>query len=311
MAKKEPQVTIRKAGRDDVDFILSDVDMALANSLRRTMLAEVPTLAIDLVDIKVNTSVLADEFLAHRLGLVPLESEDIDQLKYTRDCTCEDHCEKCSVTLQLKARCDSDETMNVYSSHLVVVSANTGLNLGQPVIRDPQKKGVLICKLKKHQELNITCIAKKGIAKEHAKWSPCAAIGFEYDPWNKLRHTDYWYEEDEDKEWPKSANCDWEEPPIPGEKFDYNAKPTRFYMNVETTGVLKPNEVFSKGCTELQKKVANIVFELDKINHKKTEGAIEDEGMPGGETQYNGGFDAGGNGAVGTYDSEMGGTGRW
>ena len=271
MSNKEPQVTIRKAGRDDVDFILSDVDLSLANSIRRTMLAEVPTLAIDLVDIKRNTSVLADEFLAHRLGLVPLESEDIDQLKYTRDCTCEDHCEKCSVTLQLKARCDSDETMNVYSSHLVVISANTGLNLGQPVIRDPQKKGVLICKLKRHQELNIVCIAKKGIAKEHAKWSPCSAIGFEYDPWNKLRHTDYWYEEDEAKEWPNSANCDWEEPPVPGEKFDYNKKPTRFYMNVETTGVLKPNEVFSKGCTELQKKVANIVFELDKLDHKERE----------------------------------------
>lgn len=206
MSNKEPQVTIRKAGRDDVDFILSDVDLSLANSIRRTMLAEVPTLAIDLVDIKRNTSVLADEFLAHRLGLVPLESEDIDQLKYTRDCTCEDHCEKCSVTLQLKARCDSDETMNVYSSHLVVI-----------------------------------------------------------------RHTDYWYEEDEAMEWPKSANCDWEEPPVPGEKFDYNKKPTRFYMNVETTGVLKPNEVFSKGCTELQKKVANIVFELDKLDHKERE----------------------------------------
>lgn len=302
---KEPQVTIRKAGRDDVDFILGDVDLALANSLRRTMLGEVPTLAIDLVDIKTNSSVLADEFLAHRLGLVPLESEDIDQLKYTRDCTCEDHCEKCSVTLQLKARCDNEDTMNVYSSHLVIVSPQTGLNLGQPVVRDPQKKGVLLCKLKKHQALDITCIAKKGIAKEHAKWQPCAAIGFEYDPWNKLEHTDLWYEEDADTEWPKSANCEWEEPPVPGERFDYNAKPERFYMNVETTGVLKPNEVFAKGCQGLQKKIANIVFELDKLEQKTQ----EEQGA--GEYDEYGGAGAGASAGAEEYDDGEYEAGRW
>lgn len=270
---KEPQITIRKAGRDEVDFILSDVDLALANSLRRVMIAEIPTLAIDLVEVQINTSVLADEFIAHRLGLIPLESEDIDQLKYTRDCTCEDHCDKCSVTLELRANCETDETMNVYSSHFIIVSGNSNLNLGHPVIRDPMKKGILICKLKKHQQLRVRCIAKKGISKEHAKWSPCSAIGFEYDPYNKLKHTDYWYEESVEKEWPKSANAEWEEPPIPGEKFDYMAKPEKFYINLETTGVLKPNEVFSKGCTELQKKIANIVFELGKLDQQQSQNA--------------------------------------
>ena len=64
------RVTIRQAERDHVDFILKDVDLSMANSIRRTMLAEVPTLAIDLVEIDVNTSVLADEFLSHRLGTI-------------------------------------------------------------------------------------------------------------------------------------------------------------------------------------------------------------------------------------------------
>lgn len=111
-----PQVTIRQIKRDSVDFVLSNVDLAyifpphrkkhpleadvdsFANSLRRIILAELPTIgmrgsrtvcfltvAIDLVEIETNTSVLSDEFIAHRLGMIPLDSRDIDEkLVYSR-----------------------------------------------------------------------------------------------------------------------------------------------------------------------------------------------------------------------------------
>lgn len=48
-------------------FDLRETDLSMANALRRIMLSEVPTLAIDLVDIEINNSVLNDEFIAHRL----------------------------------------------------------------------------------------------------------------------------------------------------------------------------------------------------------------------------------------------------
>jgi DNA-directed RNA polymerase II subunit RPB3 len=155
--------------------------------------------AIDLVEVETNTSVIPDEFLSHRLGLIPLDSTNIDdKLVYSRDCVCDLYCERCSVTLTLNARCTSDTPMTVYARDLVV---SEGAQLGSPVITDPDGQGSIIAKLRKNQELRLRCIAKKGIAKEHAKWSPVAALGFEYDPHNKLRHIDYWYEIDAKEEW--------------------------------------------------------------------------------------------------------------
>jgi DNA-directed RNA polymerase II subunit RPB3 len=184
-----------------VDFTLSNVDLALANSLRRAMLAEVPTMAIDVVNIETNTSVLPDEFLAHRLGLVPLSAKNVADVDYSRDCDCEEYCDRCSVTLTLNARCEGDEIMKVYARDLVVQEPRPNQYVGTPIITDDEGHGTLICKLRKNQELKMTCVAKKGIAIEHAKWAAPAAIGFEYDPHNKLHHMDMWYENDAEKEW--------------------------------------------------------------------------------------------------------------
>lgn len=88
--------------------------------------------------------------------------------------------------------------MTVYARDLAVAE---GAQCGSPVITDPEGHGPIIAKLRKNQELKLKCIAKKGIAKEHAKWMAVSAVGFEYDPHNRLRHIDYWYEEDPKKEW--------------------------------------------------------------------------------------------------------------
>ena len=142
---------------------------------------------------------------------MPLNSADAEKLLYRRECdACEQYCDNCSVTLRLDARCSQGQ-MNVYARDLVKVSGGVSDTLGQPVLsagagteeegNSQLSAGSVIVKLRKGQEIKLKCVATKGIAKEHAKWAPTAAVGFEYDPHNKLRHIDYWYETDAKQEW--------------------------------------------------------------------------------------------------------------
>ncbi|KAF4594882.1 RNA polymerase II subunit 3 [Ophiocordyceps camponoti-floridani] len=289
---EQPQVKISAADSTRVDFELSRTDLSFANSIRRVIQAEVPTIAIDLVEVEINSSVLADEFIAHRLGLIPLNSKGVNELNYSRDCDCEQYCEQCSVTLTLHAKCGSEGVMKVYARDLVADSRHASA-VGCPVITDAEGMGCLIAKLRTDQELKLTCVAKKGIAKEHAKWMPTSAVGFEYDPHNKLHHLDMWYENNTDpiKEWPKSKYAEWEEPPQEGEPFNYDAVPDRFYFEVETSGTMEPDQIVQGGIRALQQKVGALLKGLDPRKYGGDEADFDeprspDMNMDGGTTPW-------------------------
>jgi len=198
---RRPRFRITKLEGDEIAFTLSKTDVSVANALRRVILSEVPTMAIDLVEITSNTSVLHDEFISHRLGLIPLESSKINDFKFTRECTCpEARCSKCSVEFQLKVRSTDTQTKRVTSKDLISrfqevypVSRRSELEETDP--------GILIDKLQKNQELDLIAIAKKGVGKEHAKWSPACGVSYKFEPIVRLNNDrfDEFLDEDQKK----------------------------------------------------------------------------------------------------------------
>ncbi|XP_020265573.1 DNA-directed RNA polymerases II, IV and V subunit 3-like [Asparagus officinalis] len=190
-----PKVRIREMKDEYCKFELRETDASMANALRRVMIAEVPTVAIDLVEIEVNSSVLNDEFIAHRLGLIPLTSDNAMRMRFSRDCdSCDGdgQCEFCSVEFHLNVCCDSDQTLDVTSADLRSAEASVipvdlavkalAMESSSTSYEAAEQRGIIIVKLRRGQELRLRAIARKGIGKDHAKWSPAATVTFMYEP---------------------------------------------------------------------------------------------------------------------------------
>ena len=140
---------------------LKGVPLQYANALRRVCLNGVPVFAIDTVDIIENTSVLPDEGLAHRLGLIPLKT-DLRRFNEPSKCDCqsESGCSNCKVLLVLDSG-EGEESRSVLSSELS----------SEDETIKPTSDTIPIVQLAPGQQIKVECYARLGRGTEHAKWN--------------------------------------------------------------------------------------------------------------------------------------------
>jgi DNA-directed RNA polymerase II subunit RPB3 len=200
MPARKVHLEIREDGNNQFEFgfTLHGTDVSLANAIRRTMIAEVPTMAIELVTVLENTTPLHDEYIAHRLGLIPLESKRAAEFENSRDCDCEDQCEKCSVQFVLNETCEegdgeadddnprkvitSRHLTNQYDQNPLCESVRPVLGSFESSQAGDEEPGITIVKLARGQRIHMVLIARKGIGKEHAKWSPMCTVSYRIEP---------------------------------------------------------------------------------------------------------------------------------
>ncbi len=163
-------------------FLIEETTPAQVNAIRRTLLSDVPTMAIDTVEINQgiirdddgkeyeSIAPLFDEIIAHRLGLLPVPT-DLDNYVFRDSCECGGvGCPHCTITyiINKKGPC------TVYSGDLIPVGNDDSLKIADSLIP--------IVELKEGQALIAYAIAELGTGREHAKWQPVSGLGYTYYP---------------------------------------------------------------------------------------------------------------------------------
>ncbi|KAJ2702884.1 DNA-directed RNA polymerase core subunit rpc40 [Coemansia sp. IMI 209128] len=177
----------------EIEFDLIGVDASIANALRRILLADIPTMAIETVYMINNTGIVQDEVLAHRLGLVPILANPEDfNWKRAEDPPTDQN----TVVFKLFVECfknqnaAADETdpnkkyigSSVYSSQLVWdPKGDQATRFADAPVR-PIHDDILITKLRPGQVINCEMHCQKGVGKDHAKFSPVATASYRLLP---------------------------------------------------------------------------------------------------------------------------------
>ena len=156
--------TIKILERDNDHIVIefNDIPRQYVNALRRLSISQVPTFAIDDVVILENSSVMHDEAVAHRLGLIPLRT-DLERFVMPHVCDCKSTlgCSKCRVLLVLDTE-SQDKTKVVTSADLV----------SEDEVVRPVNSEIPIVALAPGQKLKFEAYARLGTGKNHAKWQP-------------------------------------------------------------------------------------------------------------------------------------------
>jgi DNA-directed RNA polymerase subunit D len=160
-----PSVELIERGDESISVKFKNVPREYVNALRRLAISEVPTLAIDDVVMIENSSVVHDEAVAHRLGMIPLHT-DLKRFVMPHDCDCKSTlgCSKCRVLLVLDAEAP-ERTRIVTSGELKSEDEEV-----KPVSDD-----IPIITLAPGQKIKFEAYARLGNGKSHAKWQPTSA----------------------------------------------------------------------------------------------------------------------------------------
>jgi len=144
------KINILNESENRMEFELIDASIAIANAIRRTLLSDIPHIAIDDIIIYKNTTIMNDEIIGHRISLVPLiYTGNINEIENTK------------VTIQKTFNIDTIETL--YDKDFIFESKDCKIMCGTiPIVKGWNE-----------QEIHLEGIIRKGCHHEHSKWAVC------------------------------------------------------------------------------------------------------------------------------------------
>jgi DNA-directed RNA polymerase II subunit RPB3 len=266
--------------RNHLEFDIINIDISIINSLRRVILSEIENVAFEFsptgtenINILVNTSPLHNEFLSHRLSMIPICLTADDIIDFDSN----------DYIFSLKKKNITNEIINVTTEDIQITDKNGKiLNHTEKEQIFPKnhitKDYILLNKLKTNlfeinngDEINITMKAIKNIAKNHSSFCPVSICSF----YNII---------DNDKANKVFSEKLQENPTINKQTFNNLEKQKYFYTNeynepnqikfiLESECLLTPEYLFIKGfivlmdkLNKLKLKITNNDYQYNYIN---------------------------------------------
>uniref|UniRef100_A0A060T300 DNA-directed RNA polymerases I and III subunit RPAC1 n=1 Tax=Blastobotrys adeninivorans TaxID=409370 RepID=A0A060T300_BLAAD len=296
--KKQFDVKIYNLGDLNAEFDLIGIDTSIANAFRRIMISEIPTVAFETVQVYNNTSIIHDEVLAQRIGLVPIKV-DPDQLAWF-DPEAVGVDEEGNPTgpinnfntlrFSLNVRCERNPDApkdctdpkilythsNVYARDLKFEPFGGQEEWANVEILNPD---ILLAKLRPKQEIQLKALAILGIGSDHAKFSPVATATYRLLPRIDIQQPITGDEavkfqkcfpkgvidiDDKGKAYVKDARKDTvSREVLRHDEFKDKVKLGRqrdhFLFTVESTGAMQPAEIFMKSVVHLKNKAKELL----------------------------------------------------
>lgn len=144
-------------------YTYKNLPFPLLNYLRRQIVNNTETMAIIAMDIYENDSCLTDDIIFHRLSMMPVLSQCVDNLNFIDECSClENACNNCCVCFELDITVQ--KATNIYSSDIITHNADFS------ILED-----ILLVKLLAGQHIKFKAYAIKGFGLNNAVWQHCQA----------------------------------------------------------------------------------------------------------------------------------------
>jgi DNA-directed RNA polymerase I and III subunit RPAC1 len=183
---------------NNMEVNISGIDAPLANALRRVMIADIPTMAFDKMVLYQNTSILHDEVLSHRMGLVPVFADPDEFIAKGPN---DDFNEHNSIKFKLHVKCTRKpeykdkthaELLSLDPTEYLENSVVNSNSLVWEPLGNQQKElktqpkmlheKILLFKLRENQEIEMELYCSKNTGKFHAKHSPVATAYYRLKP---------------------------------------------------------------------------------------------------------------------------------
>lgn len=190
--KKQFSINIMEKTEEHIIFDVKGAGAPIANAIRRALISDVPTMAIEKVVLFQNTSLIQDEVLAHRIGLIPIHA-DPKMFSYVGDDGEATEENTTVMTIEVTCTMNPKATLSapnsvMYNNSVVYSSALKWVPQGDQAEKfkadpiRPVHDDIVLAKLRPGQSIEAELHIIKGIGRDHAKWSPAATAFYRQMP---------------------------------------------------------------------------------------------------------------------------------